>query len=182
MKQLAAFLILALTIFTTSAHASVRVYNSGGSQIGIFTDIQAGNGLQVNQVSGKAKLAFTPGDGTQAMSGFLKTQTSVSGSLTAAQCGSTITSDSTGGITDTFTLPQIASSIYGCRYTFIVGTNSPGLKRLFIAPNAADPILVISGTAGHTISDDVIGNSIVIEAIAPGWAPVGKEQGTWHGN
>lgn len=174
-------LFLALTIIAPSAVASVRVFNSSGTQLGTFTDLQLGNGLSVNQVSGKAKVSQSSGDGTVGVAGFLQVQSSVSGSLTAAQCGSTITNDVTGGNAPVYTLPAITPAILGCRYSFIVGTTT-GSAFLTVTPDATHKILTVNSTAGHSVSASTQGNSLEIEAIAPGWAPTSAPNGTWFAN
>lgn len=162
-------MILALALLPVAAFASVRVYNNSATQIGTFSSVQAGNGLYVSQVSGRAKISMTGG---------LLSQTAVSGSLAASQCGTTITSDAVvGAAGDIYTLPAISSSTLGCRYTFVVGTtNAQGLK---VDPNGTDQILLLTNAGGDSITADAVGESVVLEAIQPGWAPVGKEQGTW---
>lgn len=187
MKNLISLLVLAL--LTTTADASVRVFNSTGSQVGIFSDLQLGNGLAVNQVSGKAKVTVTSGDGTQSVAGLLHQQTSVSGDLAVSQCGATITNDgifgSANGPIDLFNLPAISTATLGCRFTFVTGVtagNNAGAQpnEIRVVPKTADKILLLTSAAGHRISNDVLGDSVTLEATQPGWAPVGKEQGTWN--
>lgn len=181
MKTLVAVLALTLALFAQTSFASVRVFNSSGTQIGIYTDVQLGNGLSVSQVSGKAKVVQASGDGTVAVGGFLRPQISVSGSLTAAQCGDTVTNDSTGGNAPVYSLPAISSAILGCRYTFIVGTTT-GSAFLTVTPDATHKILVLGSAVGHSVSASIQGASVTLEAIAPGWALVGKEASTWFAN
>lgn len=182
MKHFVAFLALALTLFTLPAHASVRVFDSSATQLGIYTDVQAGNGLAVAQVGGKAKFSVTAGDGTQKYDyGFLRNQITVSGSLTAAKCGSTITNDSTGGNVPLYSLPTLAPAIYGCRFTFIVNTTS-GSAFLTVTPDVSSKILLVSAGTGHSVSASTQGNSVTLEAISAGWAPVGGANGTWFAN
>ncbi len=180
MKNIAAFLALTLFLIAPHATASVRVWNSGGTQLGSYTDLQLGNGLSVNQVSGKAKVAVVPGDGTQTDGGFLAVVSSTSGSLTQAQCGSTITNSLTQGPAPVYNLPTLAPALYGCKFTFIVGYAAA--SGLAISPDASSKILVLNSTAGHSISNSVVGDSVTIEAIAPGWAPVGAPEGSWTAN
>jgi hypothetical protein len=169
-------LVLALLLAPPSL-ASVRVFNSSGTQLGTYTDLKFSNGLSTNQVSGKAQIALTPGDGTTALSGFLQTQTAVSGDLLASQCGSTVTADNS----ELYNLPTISASTLGCRFTFIHGASSAsgGTKRLTVNPQNANQILLLTNSAGDAVTADVVGNSLVLEAIAPGWAPVGSEKGSW---
>lgn len=180
MKHLISLLFLTLALFSTPALASMRVFNSSGTQIGIPTDIKFANGLSASIVSGKAQIAQTPGDGTTAMAGFLHAQYSTSGDLTAAKCGYTVSNDNTGGSSALYNLPAISASLLGCRMTFIVGTSPAGSKRLWINPTGNDRILLLTNAGGDAISGDQTGQSVVLEATQPGWAPVGKEQGTWY--
>ena len=78
------------------------------------------------------------GDGGDQLNGFLQNQiTSTTTTLTAAQCGSTIVSDSA----DVVTLPE-ASTVLGCRYTFVCGTADD----LDVNPNDATDVLGIAGS------------------------------------
>lgn len=112
------------------------------------------------------------GDGGDALSGFLQKQVaSTTTTLTAAQCGSTIVNDSA----DVVSLPE-ASTVLGCRYTFIVGN----VSNFDVNPDDADQIVLLTNAAGDAIRADAIGESVVLEAIsASAWAPVGAEKGTW---
>lgn len=189
MKTLILALLFVSALISTSSHASVRVFNSTGTQLGIFSDLKLGNGLAVNQVSGKAQVSVTGGDGTQAVAGILHSQSSISGDLAVTQCGASITSDgikgSTNGPIDLFNLPAISTATLGCRFTFVTGVD--GLSNggsipneIRVVPKTADKILLLTSAAGHRISNDVLGDSVTLEATQPGWAPVGKEQGTWN--
>lgn len=178
MKHLISILTLTLALFIApAAHASVRVFNSSGTQIGTFTDLKLYTGLSVSQVSGKAQIALTNGDGTTAIGGFLQSQYATSGDLSVAQCGKTVTSDLSMSNVATFNLPTISSSTLGCRITFIVGTSNG--YRMAVNPQNADKILSLTNSAGDSVTGDDLGDSITLEAIAPGWAPVGTAYGTW---
>jgi len=124
------------------------------------------------------------GDGGDQLSGFLSLQ--VAGStteLTAAQCGSTIVSDGAA----VQPLPE-ASTVLGCRYTFVCGTADD----FDINPDDADiigPVSTTNGTtavvtltpsAGDAIRCTDVGSSITLEAIAADrWAQVGGGNGVW---
>lgn len=123
------------------------------------------------------------GPGTGALSGYLAKQVaSTTTTLTAAQCGSTIISDSA----DVLALPE-ASTVLGCEYTFICGTTDD----MDINPDNADIIgpvnSVASGTgaaitpsAGDAIRCTDVGSSIKLQAIeADRWAAVGVGNGAW---
>jgi hypothetical protein len=65
-------------------------------------------------------------------------------------------------------LPE-ASTVLGCRLTFITGNAS----NFDVNPDDADQILVETNAAGDAIRNATLGNSITIEAIsASQWAPV----------
>lgn len=123
------------------------------------------------------------GDGGDALSGFLQAQVaSTTAAITAAQCGSTFVSNSA----DVMTLPE-ASTVLGCRLTFICGTADD----FDINPDDADvigPINSVAGGTGAAIAPSAgdairctdIGSSITIEAIGAAlWVPVGVGNGAW---
>ncbi len=94
----------------------------------VIKALASGNSLVFyNDTSGSnvAKLSLSTtgamlGAGTGSLSGFLQKQiASTTTSLSAAQCGSTIVNDSA----DVLTLPE-ASTVLGCRYTFVVANAS----------------------------------------------------------
>lgn len=177
MKPLYLSLLAVFLTLSTPAAASVRGYNSSGTLLGTYTDIQAGNGISASQVSGKYKFAVTSGDGTTALAGFLQSLYSTSGDLSVAQCGKTVTSDNSMGTTALFNLPTITSSNVGCRITFVVGTNNG--YRMNINPADANKILSLTNSAGDAVTADDLGDSLTLQAIAPGWIPVGTAYGTW---
>lgn len=184
MKHLVSILALTLALFMApTTFASVRVYNSAGTLLGTYSDLKLANGLAVSQVSGKAQISSTSGDGSTTLFGFRQQQSATSGDLSVADCGKTFTSDglvgSANGPIDLFNLPTISASTLGCRFTFIVGVPSTGNQQLQVNPQTANQILLLASAAGDAISADAPGESVTLEAIAPGWAPVGKEQGTW---
>lgn len=154
-------LALSLVFLPVMASASVRVFNTSGTELGNFNDVKTGNGLTVTKTAGKALVSL------------FSTQSSVSGDLSATKCGMTITSDAT----DDYNLPAITSSILGCRFTFIVG-GAAG-KVLRVNPADANQILLLTNAAGDSVTADNAGESLTLEAIQPGWAPVGAEKGTW---
>lgn len=135
-----------------------------GSLATKFTLSTAGNLSLVGDLSG---------DGGDQLVGFLNNQVAATATtLTAAQCGSTIINAS-GAVE--VELPE-ASTVLGCRYTFIVGS----ANALTIDPDAADQILLLTNAAGDSLAADAAGESVTLEAIsASQWAPVGAEKGTW---
>lgn len=183
MRNLKLFPLLILALIPMITLAAVRVHNSAGTALGVYSDVKFGNGLAVSQVAGKAQASVTSGDGTTTLAGFRNPSYSVSGDLTVAQCGNTISNDgavgSTNGPIDLFNLPTISSSVVGCRYTFVVGMPSSGGQQLQVNPQTANTILLLTNAAGDAISADAPGESVTLEAILPGWVPVGAVQGTW---
>lgn len=103
---------------------------------------------------------------------------------TAAQCGVTFVSNSA----DVITLPE-ASTVLGCRYTFVCGTAddfdvNPADATDVIGPvsttNGTTGVVTLSPSAGDAIRCTDIGGSITIEAIgADRWAQVGGGNGIW---
>lgn len=106
------------------------------------------------------------GLGTDSLSGFLQTQVaSTTTTITAAQCGSTFVSNSA----DVMALPE-ASTVIGCRLTFICGTADD----FDINPDDADiflPTGALTPSAGDALRCTDAGAGFVIEAIsASQWA------------
>lgn len=124
------------------------------------------------------------GDGGDQLYGFLQDQVaSTTVAITAAQCGKTFVSNSA----DVMALPE-ASTVLGCRYTFVCGTTDD----FDINPDDADiigPVSTTNGTTGvvtlaNSAGDAVrctdIGGSLTLEAIAADrWAQVGGGNGIW---
>jgi hypothetical protein len=125
------------------------------------------------------------GDGGDAVVGFIQNQVaSTTTTLTIAQCGSTIVSDSA----DVVTLPE-ASTALGCRYTFVCGFAG----NFDVNPNdGTDAInspfeIIDTGTssaitpaAGDAVRCATIGESMTLEAVeADLWVQIGPALGTW---
>lgn len=179
------FALLALAITA----GAVQFYNSSGVQVGDFAKVQCGSNVTCVQSSGKLNIAVSSasadlvGNGAIQLYGFLQEQkASATEALTAADCGKTIVSNSA----DVVALPE-ASTVLGCRMTFICGTADD----FDINPDNADIIgpvnSVAAGTgagitpsAGDAIRCTDIGSSITLEAIAADrWAAVGVGNGAW---
>jgi len=154
--------ILTIMFFTTFAHAGFEGINDSTS-LKIFNKIQCDVGMTCSR---GAKGVFNMDVDV------LKVQVTASAtSLTAADCGSTIV----GGGAFQLELPE-ASTVLGCRFTFIVNA----VAALTVNPDDADQIVLLTDAAGDAISANAIGESITIEAVsAVNWAPVGAEKGTW---
>jgi hypothetical protein len=169
MRKIMAALIVLIT--ATTAWASVRFINQSSQVVGEISKVKCGTNMSCAVSSGQ--LVLTSGVQTQVAS------TTVS--LTAAQCGATIVSNSA----DVVTLPE-ASTVLGCRYTFICGTAddfdiNPADGTDVIGPisvAAATAVTTITPSAGDAIRCTDIGTSVVLEAIgADRWAPVGAATG-----
>lgn len=185
------FLVFAMVlIFPLLALAGFRAYN-GTTDLKIFDSIQCSTGLTCSRESGKMKIVASGSFGTTSitgtgggtLSGFEQAQVaSTTASLTIAQCGSTIVSNSA----DVMALPE-ASTALGCRYTFICGTaddfdvnpdNADIIGPISVA--AASAVTTITPSAGDAIRCTDIGSTVVLEAIAADrWAAVSAAMGPW---
>lgn len=125
------------------------------------------------------------GDGGDQLYGFLENQiASTTASLTIAECGSTIVSDSA----DVIVLPE-ASTALGCRYTFVCGTAddfdinpADGTDVIGIAGSitGANTTTVLAPAAGDAIRCTDIGASIILEAVQANlWVSIGSSNGIW---
>ena len=132
-----------------------------------------------------AHTAGITGDGGDTVVGFKQSQiASTSTSLTIAQCGATVVSNSA----DVIVLPE-ASTALGCRYTFVCGTADdfdidPADGTDAIGPvsttNGTTAVVTLAPSAGDEIRCTDIGGSITLEAIAADlWAQVGGGNGVW---
>jgi hypothetical protein len=185
-------LLIALVMLTASTVYAVDFYNASNTKLGNLNQVKCDTGLTCTITSGK--LLITPtslvatgdvaGDGGDQFYGFLQNQVaSTSASLTAAQCGSTVISNSA----DVIVLPE-ASTVLGCQYTFVCGTADD----FDIDPaDGTDVIGVINSVAGGTgaaitpsAGDEVrctdIGSSLVLEATGANlWSAIGVANGAW---
>jgi hypothetical protein len=179
-------LLLIALLTTTSAFASLRFFDSTDLELGSLSDLKCSGDFSCTKVSGKlyldmgSSVALTTlsltgdltGDGGDQLFGFLQNQVAATATtITAAQCGSTFIN--AGAIE--MELPE-ASTVLGCRLTFIVGN----VSNFTVDPDAADQIVLLTNAAGDSLIADAIGESLTIQAIsASEWAPVGAEKGTW---
>jgi hypothetical protein len=113
------------------------------------------------------------GDGGDSLSGFLQLQTaSTTAAITAAQCGQSLVSNSA----DVMTLPE-ASTVLGCRLTFIAGTAddfdinpADGTDQIAHVTSSG---ATITPAAGDAIRITDIGSSVTLEAIGANlWAVI----------
>lgn len=183
MKLFAARLTaLVLMAFCFTAYG-VAFQNQSNAVIGKSDTIKCGDGLVCTKTSGKIEFVVN-GAGADTLYGFLQNQVaSTTTTLTAAQCGSTIVSNSA----DVVTLPE-ASTVLGCQYTFVCGTAddfdvNPADTTDVIGPVnsvAAGTGAAITPSAGDAIRCTDIGSSIVLEAVgADRWAAIGVGNGAW---
>jgi len=165
------YLIL-LALVPSLADASVKVFNKSNAQVGIFSDVKTGYGLQATKVSGKAYLSTVGG---------VQEQSSTSGDLAVADCGKTLISDGE----DTWRLPDIsADSALGCRFTFVVGATSTAVGLKIRPKTEGEQILIMTNNYGDDVSADLQGESVTLEAVKNDgvhafWAPVAGVNGTW---
>jgi hypothetical protein len=172
MKKYAAFILVLLA--TVSVYASVRIINASNTDLGSFSKVRCGSGIACAPAAGGVMLIGEAG-------GLENQVASTTVSITAAQCGSTFVSNSA----DVMTLPE-ASTVLGCRLTFICGTAddfdvNPADGTDVIGPisvAAASAVTTITPSAGDAVRCTDIGSSFVIEAIgADRWAAVGPGHG-----
>ena len=143
---------------TGSTNAFSLQNNTSGSQVAKMTLSTTGAMTSVVSITGA---------GTGALSGYLQSQVaSTTVGITAAQCGSTFVSNSA----DVMTLPE-ASTVLGCRLTFICGT----ADNFDVNPaDGTDTILptgALTPSAGDAIRCTDAGAGFVLEAVgADTWA------------
>lgn len=167
------FGVLFALMMTMTAHAGFRAYN-GTTDLKIFNSIKCDTNVTCSKVGDKLNIDVNTalvGDGSGVFSGYLNDQVAATATtITAAQCGMTFIN--AGAVQ--MELPE-ASTVLGCRLTFITGNAS----NFDVNPDDADQILVETDAAGDAIRNATLGNSMTIEAIsATQWAPV-STIGTW---
>ena len=168
MKFLVSVLFLAVLVFSTNLFAGFEGMN-GGSSLKIFDRINCGTNVTCTRTSrgifNIASATAVVGDGTGSMYGYLQEQgTATTSTLTAADCGKSYVTATTAE----FDLPE-ASTVLGCRYTFTNGTTDV----LTVDPYDNDFLYRVADASSDSITSDLIGNSVTLEAItALGWAAV----------
>ncbi len=160
---------------TGAGNAFAIMNDTSGSQVAKLSLSTAGAMTSVVSITGA---------GTGSLSGYLRAQVaSTTGSLTIAQCGSTIVSNST----DVQVLPE-ASTALGCRYTFVCGTAddfdidpADGTDQIGVTNVVGGGAASVLGpSAGDEIRCTDIGSSITIEATAASyWTVIGPANGAW---
>lgn len=189
MRKLSGLVGILLLVFSFSAFG-VAFFNSSDVMLAKSDSVKCGTNVTCTKTSGKILIAVSSltgdltGDGGDQLVGFLQNQVAASTTaLTAAQCGSTIVS--AGAAVQP--LPE-ASTVLGCRYTFVCGTADD----FDIDPaDATDVIGVINSVAGGTgaaitpsAGDEVrctdAGSSLTLEATgANAWTAIGVANGAW---
>lgn len=157
------FTALLLLLVGAVSEASVRFFNASTAEIGIFTEVKCGNGVNCAQSVGRLELNAGK---TEVQ------QVAASRSLSADDCGTTFIQSAASVLT----LPE-ASLVLGCKFTFVVNA----VANMDINPNdGTDQILLLTNAAGDAIRADAVGESIVLQSVGVNsWAVVGKEQGTY---
>ena len=164
-----------LALFTSvQAFGAVKVVSNTGSNLGVVSKLECGPSVSCEKSSGGVKLS----------AGVQSQVASTTTTLTSAQCGSTIVSDSA----DVVTLPE-ASTVLGCRYSFVCGTADDLDINPADASDTIGTVASITGTntttvlapaAGDAIRCTDIGSSITLEAVGANlWVSVGNANGIW---
>lgn len=171
--------LIASLVIPGKAKASVTLFDEG-VQIGHVSDLEVGTNFTAAIVNGKGKITLT-----QNPIGLMQNIVTTSGDLSVSQCGSTVTSTLNRS---RFVLPSISNdSALGCRFTFIVlKTPTSGTNQGLIVDvdTLNEKILQLTDTLGDSISADLSGDAVVLEAFSNSssdgyfWAPV-SVNGTW---
>src|SRR3990167_309958 len=136
--------------YTGDAQVNVNAIKIGTSDgLGTATAITVGTGWDIGlEIASPASLTNDLyGDGGDQFYGFLHDQVaSTTVSTTAAQCDKTFVSDSA----DTMTLPE-ASTVLGCRYTFVCGTVDDFVINPADASDVIGTVASITGTNTTTV-------------------------------
>lgn len=161
---------------TGDAEVNVNGLKCGtGTTLGTSNCITVGTGWDAGLDTGSPIITTSTitGDGGDALFGFKQDQVaSTTTAVTIAQCGKTFVSNSA----DVMTLPE-ASTVIGCRYTFISGTNDDFDINPQDSPDIIAHVVAVAGTitpsAGDAIRITDIGASVTVEAIgADTWAVI----------
>lgn len=183
-------IILSALFLAATSFGSIHVYNSSSTSLGVHSKVKCGTNVTCAKSGDKMQFSVEAvtgdlyGDGGDQFYGFLQNQVaSTTTSLTAAQCGSSIVSDSA----DVVTLPE-ASTVLGCRYTFVCGTAddfdvnpADGTDQISVVNSvAAGTGAAITPSAGDAIRCTDAGSSIVLEAVGANlWVTIGVGNGAW---
>ncbi len=137
--------------------------------IGLGTAAGTTDAIRVDENQDVTIVQGLLGLGTDELVGFLQNQVaSTTTSATAAQCGSTFVSNST----DVITLPE-ASTVLGCRYTFVCGTADDFDVNPADGTDAIGITGALTPAAGDAIRCTDIGAGFVLEAVGANlWAVI----------
>lgn len=171
-----------ITTLGTGAASKSVVLDSAGDYTfpATATIVMPASGSLTLQASSTFAIATTAaftgaitGDGGDSLFGFKQDQVATTtASVTLAQCGKSFVSDST----DVMTLPE-ASTVLGCRYTFIGGTAddldinpADGTDQIGLVVAVA---ATITPSAGDAIRITDIGAAVTLEAVGANlWAVI----------
>ena len=166
MRRFFGFFTIVITMFMAlSAHAGFRAYN-GTTDLKVMQGITCSSGVSCSVGKNGQLVMATSGSNS------LRTRQAATGAqtLTSSACGKTIYNTAAS----VQTLP-LASSVLGCRITFVTGNAS----NFDVNPNNADTILVVTNAVGDAIRNATVGNSIQLEATAAlQWTQI-SAIGTW---
>lgn len=177
MKMKTAFVGFLFAIFMAiPALAGFQAFQST-TNLGVFSQLTCSTGLTCSKVGGKLNIVSTN-------AGVLQNQiASSTTTLTSAQCGSTVVSNSA----DVVTLPE-ASTVLGCQYTFVCGTADDFDVNPADTTDVIGPVNSVAGGTGAAITPSAgdairctdIGSSITLEAVgADRWVTLGVGNGAW---
>ena len=146
--------LIALTMFAASfsAEASLRFFDSSDENLGAYTKMKCDSGLSCSIVSDQVVISSSGGTNE-----YLEYSSDTT--LAVGQCGATIANADQSAIS--LSLPE-ASSVQGCRYTFVVASGSYSLT---IGPALDDQIAILTDGEENRIASDEQGNTISIEAV-----------------
>lgn len=177
---------LILFLFGVAAIAGFRGETTTAN-LGLLNIISCSTGITCTKSGAKMVVANANtllGAGSGTISGYKQAQVaSTTATLTIAQCGSTIVSDSA----DVMTLPE-ASTALGCQYTFVCGVAANLDVNPFDATDAfgtigtiaAGAVATLAPVGGDAIRCATIGSSIVVEAVgADLWSAISYANGVW---
>jgi hypothetical protein len=161
--------VLISLLFTISAKAGFQGYN-GSTDLKLFNKISCGSNVTCSRSGDKMSIVASTslaGSGSGSLSGYLQAQVaSTTVAITAAQCGSSFISNSA----DVMTLPE-ASTVLGCRLTFVCGTADDFDVNPADASDTILPTGALTPSAGDAIRCTDAGAGFVLEAVgANSWA------------
>lgn len=155
-------MFIATMLVGFSAYAGFGAYQST-QNLGVFANIKCSTGVSCSKSGDKLNIVASGG---AAHVQNLATATVV----TAAQCGQSFYN--AGAVA--MTLP-LASTVLGCRFTFI----TMNATNFDVRANAADQILTSTSAVGRAARNAVVGSVIIVQAVAANKYVTISTQGTW---